>query len=122
LYNLQEKDFITKSTNENTEILALNQGNAFKIKIVAKKISNKKVTIVEGLKLLNFDYKTLTKSFAKKFACSVSIKDDNTFDNAICIQGYWVNELLDIFETELKLKKQFITVEDKIGKKKKKDK
>ncbi len=38
------------------------------------------------------------------------------------IQGYWVPELLEIMETELKLSKQFIKVDDKLGDKKKKKK
>lgn len=82
-YNLQEKDFITKSNSENSEVIALNQGSAFKIKITAKKMNNSKVTIVEGLKLLNFDLKNITKIFAKKFACSVSLKSDQVFDNVL---------------------------------------
>jgi len=129
-YNLQEKNFITKSNAENSEVIALNQGSTFKIKITAKKMNNSKVTIVEGLKFLNFELKNLTKIFAKKFACSVSIKDDQVFDQVFCylklkaimIQGYWVPELLEIMETELKLSKQFIKVDDKLGDKKKKKK
>ena len=83
VYNLREKDFITISNNENSEVLA--QGGSFKIKIVAKKISNKNVTIVEGLNKLNFEIKNLTKIFSKKFACSVSVKDDNVFDHVYFI-------------------------------------
>ena len=38
------------------------------------------------------------------------------------IQGYWVPELIEILETELKLSKQFIKIDDQLGDKKKKKK
>lgn len=137
--NMVEKDFITKTHfnnninnnnndningNENKiEILsASTKGNeTLKVKIYAKKIHNKNVTIVEGLEKFLLDLKDVAKILAKHFACAVSIQDfSNTNTKAIFIQGYWVFELLEILQNEFKLNKQFIYVEDKLKLKSKK--
>jgi translation initiation factor 1 (eIF-1/SUI1) len=109
-----EKDFITKKNNENSEIIASTKGNApLKVRVSAKKLNNKNVTIVEGLdKFVNI--KDTVKTFAKHFACAVTIKEYQGSKEAIFIQGYWVNDLLEILENEFKLNKKFIQVEDKL--------
>lgn len=115
-----EKDFITKSNNDASEVISSTKGNStLKVKICAKKITNSTVTIIIGLeKFVNI--KETIKTFSKHFACSVTIKEHENSKEAIFIQGYWVTELLDILQNEFKLKKEFITVEDKINKNKKK--
>ena len=42
--------------------------------------------------------------------------------DAIFIQGYWVSELVTLLQEEIKLKKEFIVVEDKLNLKSKKKK
>lgn len=117
--NLNEKDIVTKTSGESTEIFKTTKGNTTcKIKIMAKKLNNKNVTIVDGLNFF-VDLKDITKTFSKHFACSVTIKPYQNSENMVFIQGYWVHELLDILQNELKLGKNFIIIEDKLNLKKK---
>ncbi len=123
--NLNEKDFITKTNSENVERFSINQ--KFKISIIAKKINNKKVTIVDGLEHF-LDLKDVSQTFAKHFACAVTIKEFESKHNvsilsqkkAVFIQGYWIEELVVLLEGELKINKSFINITDKLGNKKKK--
>lgn len=115
--NLNEKSFITKTGSNNEQTILSN--NQLKIKIHARKISNKNVTIIDGLQ--NFaNVKDVIKIFSKHFACSVTLKDFQNVKDAIFIQGYWVSELVDLLQSEIKLKKEFIQVEDKLKIKNKK--
>ena len=117
--NLNEKDIITKTSGENTEVFKTTKGNSTcKIRIIAKKLCNKNVTIVDGLNFF-VDLKDITKTFSKHFACSVSIKPFQNAEEAVFIQGYWVYELVEILQNELKLNKSFIVIEDKLKLKKK---
>ena len=114
--NLVEKDSIVKVNNEQECVFLSN--TQLKIKIVAKKMNNKNVTLIEGLEHF-IGLTEATHIFAKKFACSVTIKQLLSTNDCILIQGYWVHELVDILEHELKVQKKFITVEDKLKLKKK---
>jgi len=71
--NLNEKDFITKTDGDNIERYSVS-GGGFKITIIARKINNKKVTIVDGLEHF-LELKDVSKTFAKHFACSVTLKE-----------------------------------------------
>ena len=90
------------------------------IRIISKKINNKNVTLISGLE--NFiDLKEATKSLAKHFATSVTIKDEIAgLKNAVFIQGHWVDELVEKLVSEFKINKKNIKVEDKLKNKKKK--
>jgi translation initiation factor 1 (eIF-1/SUI1) len=117
--NLNEKDIITKISGDTSEVFKTTKGNTqCKVKIIAKKIANKNVTIIDGLNFF-VDLKDITKTFSKHFACSVAIKPFQNSE-AIFIQGYWIFELVEILQGELKLSKNFIVVEDKLNLKKKK--
>ena len=72
--NLNEKDFITKTNNETVERFSISGHQKFKINIIAKKMNNKNVTIIDGLDHF-LELKEVSKIFAKHFACSVSIKE-----------------------------------------------
>jgi len=90
------------------------------IRIISKKINNKNVTLVSGLDYF-IDIKEATKSLAKHFATSVTIKDEiSGLKNAVFIQGHWVDELVDKLVTEFKINKKNIKVEDRLKTKKKK--
>ena len=90
------------------------------IRIISKKINNKNVTLISGLEYF-IDLKEATKSLAKHFATSVTIKDEIAgLKNAVFIQGHWVDELVDKLVSEFKINKKNIKVEDKLKKKKKK--
>ncbi len=90
------------------------------IRIISKKINNKNVTLISGLEYF-VDLKEATKSLAKYFATSVTIKDEIAgLKNAVFIQGHWVDELVDKLVTEFKINKKNIKVEDKIKSHKKK--
>ena len=90
------------------------------IRIISKKINNKNVTLISGLEYF-IDLKEATKSLAKHFATSVTIKDEIAgLKNAVFIQGHWVDELVDKLVTEFKINKKNIKVEDKLKNKKKK--
>jgi len=90
------------------------------IRIISKKINNKNVTLVSGLDYF-IDIKEATKSLAKHFATSVSIKDEiSGLKNALFIQGHWVDELVEKLVTEFKINKKNIKVEDRLKTKKKK--
>ena len=117
--NLNEKDIITKISGDSSEVFKTTKGNTTcKIKIMAKKLYNKNVTIVDGLNFF-VDLKDITKTFSKHFACAVTVKPYQNSEQMVFIQGYWVNELIDILLNELKLGKNFIVVEDKLNLKKK---
>lgn len=117
--NLNEKDIVTKISGDNTEVFKTTKGNTTcKIKITAKKLYNKNVTIVDGLNFF-VDLKEITKTFSKHFACAVTIKPFQNSENVVFIQGYWAHELVEILQGELKLSKNFIVVEDKLNLKKK---
>lgn len=118
--NLNEKSFITKTSGEgdNQERTILTN-NGLKVKIYARKISNKNVTIIDGLQ--NFvNVKDVIKIFSKHFACAVTLKDFQSSKDAVFIQGYWVSELVQLLQDEIKLDKKFIQVEDKLNLKTKK--
>ena len=90
------------------------------IRIISKKINNKNVTLISGLEYF-VDVKEATKSLAKYFATSVTIKDEIAgLKNAVFIQGHWVDELVDKLVSEFKINKKNIKVEDKLKNKKKK--
>ena len=90
------------------------------IRIISKKINNKNVTLISGLEYF-IDLKEATKSLAKHFATSVTIKDEIAgLKNAVFIQGHWVDELVEKLVSEFKINKKNIKVEDKIKNKKKK--
>ena len=90
------------------------------IRIISKKINNKNVTLVSGLDYF-IDIKEATKSLAKHFATSVTIKDEiSGLKNALFIQGHWVDELVEKLVTEFKINKKNIKVEDRLKTKKKK--
>ena len=68
--NLNEKDIVTKTSSDTTEVLKTTKGNStYKIKIIA----NKNVIIIDGLNFL-IDLNDITKTFSKHFDCSVEIK------------------------------------------------
>ena len=117
--NLNEKSFITKTGANNEHTVLTNNG--LKVRINARKIANKNVTIIDGLQ--NFvNVKDVIKIFSKHFACAVTLKDFQSSKDAIFIQGYWVSELVTLLQEEIKLKKEFIVVEDKLNLKTKKKK
>jgi len=90
------------------------------IRIISKKINNKNVTLVSGLDYF-IDIKEATKSLAKHFATSVTIKDEIAgLKNALFIQGHWVDELVEKLVSEFKINKKNIKVEDRLKNKKKK--
>ena len=90
------------------------------IRIISKKINNKNVTLISGLEYF-VDLKEATKSLAKYFATSVTIKDEIAgLKNAVFIQGHWVDELVDKLVSEFKINKKNIKIEDKIKSHKKK--
>ena len=90
------------------------------IRIISKKINNKNVTLISGLEYF-IDLKEATKSLAKHFATSVTIKDEIAgLKNAVFIQGHWVDELVEKLVSEFKIHKKNIKVEDKLKNKKKK--
>jgi translation initiation factor 1 (eIF-1/SUI1) len=114
--NLNEKSFITKTGPNNEQTILTN--NQLKVKIYARKIGNKKVTIIDGLQ--NFaNVKEVIKIFAKHFACAVTLKEFQNCKEAVFVQGYWITEIIDLLQNEIKLNKQFIEVEDKLKLKKK---
>ena len=89
------------------------------IRIISKKINNKNVTLICGLNYF-VDLKVATKSLAKHFATSVTIKDEIAgLKNAVFIQGHWVDELVDKLVSEFKINKKNIKVEDRLKNKKK---
>ena len=89
------------------------------IRIISKKINNKNVTLISGLNYF-VDLKEATKSLAKHFATSVTIKDEIAgLKNAVFIQGHWVEELVDKLVSEFKINKKNIKVEDRLKNKKK---
>ena len=90
------------------------------IRIISKKINNKNVTLISGLDYF-IDLKEATKSLAKHFATSVTIKDEIAgLKNAVFIQGHWVDELVEKLVSEFKINKKNIKVEDRLKNKKKK--
>ena len=89
------------------------------IRIISKKINNKNVTLISGLNYF-VDLKEATKSLAKHFATSVTIKDEIAgLKKAVFIQGHWVDELVDKLVSEFKINKKNIKVEDRLKNKKK---
>ena len=89
------------------------------IRIISKKINNKNVTLISGLDYF-IDLKEATKSLAKHFATSVTIKDEIAgLKNAVFIQGHWVDELVEKLVSEFKINKKNIKIEDRLKNKKK---
>ena len=89
------------------------------IRIISKKINNKNVTLISGLDYF-IDLKEATKSLAKHFATSVTIKEEiSGLKNAVFIQGHWVDELVEKLVSEFKKKKKNIKIEDRLKNKKK---
>lgn len=112
--NLNKKSCILKtSTTDENKIEEVFYSKEVSIRIVAKKIQNKNVTLIEGLERF-IEINNVTKALAKQFATSVTIKDIQGMKNAIFIQGYWVNELVNILTEEFKLKRSLIKVEDRL--------
>jgi translation initiation factor 1 (eIF-1/SUI1) len=108
-YNLIEKKFVIVKAKNLT------------IKIIAKKIRNKNVTLISGLENYIDNINTICKSLAKHFATSVTVKDEiSGLKNAIFIQGHWVDELVEKLIEEFKINKRIIKVEDRLKTKKKK--
>ena len=108
-YNLIEKKFVIVKAKNLT------------IKIIAKKIRNKNVTLISGLENYIDNINTICKSLAKHFATSVTVKDEiSGLKNAIFIQGHWVDELVEKLIEEFKINKRIIKVEDGLKTKKKK--
>ena len=118
--NLIAKNFIIKtsiSENKSETVKAKN----LTIRIIAKKIRNKNVTLVSGLENYIDNINTICKSLAKHFATSVTVKDEiSGLKNAIFIQGHWVDELVEKLIEEFKINKRIIKVEDGLKTKKKK--
>ena len=118
--NLIAKNFIIKtsiSENKSETVKAKN----LTIRIIAKKIRNKNVTLVSGLENYIDNINTICKSLAKHFATSVTVKDEIFgLKNAIFIQGHWVDELVEKLIEEFKINKRIIKVEDRLKTKKKK--
>ncbi len=118
--NLIAKNFIIKtsiSENKSETVKAKN----LTIRIIAKKIRNKNVTLVSGLENYIDNINTICKSLAKHFATSVTVKDEiSGLKNAIFIQGHWVDELVEKLIEEFKINKRIIKVEDRLKTKKKK--
>jgi translation initiation factor 1 (eIF-1/SUI1) len=108
-YNLIEKKFVIVKAKNLT------------IKIIAKKIRNKNVTLVSGLENYIDNINTICKSLAKHFVTSVTVKDEiSGLKNVIFIQGHWVDELVEKLIEEFKINKRIIKVEDRLKTKKKK--
>ena len=115
--NLNEKSCIMRTNNEESEEIFTNN---LQIRIIAKKMNNKNVTLISGLDKF-IDINQATKSLAKHFATSVTIKDEIAgLKNTIFIQGYWVNELVSKLVEEFKINKKIIKVEDRLKSKVKK--
>ena len=115
--NLNEKSCIMRTNNEESEEIFTTN---LQIRIVAKKMNNKNVTLISGLDKF-IDINQATKSLAKHFATSVTIKDEIAgLKNTIFIQGYWVNELVSKLVEEFKINKKIIKVEDRLKSKVKK--
>ena len=115
--NLNEKSCIMRTNNEESEEIYTNN---LQIRIIAKKMNNKNVTLISGLDKF-IDLNQATKSLAKHFATSVTIKDEIAgLKNTIFIQGYWVNELVSKLVEEFKINKKIIKVEDRLKSKVKK--
>ena len=115
--NLNEKSCIMRKNNEESEEIFTNN---LQIRIIAKKMNNKNVTLMSGLDKF-IDINQATKSLAKHFATSVTIKDEIAgLKNTIFIQGYWVNELVSKLVEEFKINKKIIKVEDRLKSKVKK--
>lgn len=115
--NLNEKSCIMRSNNEESEEIFTNN---LQIRIIAKKMNNKNVTLISGLDKF-IDINQATKSLAKHFATSVTIKDEIAgLKNTIFIQGYWVNELVSKLVEEFKINKKIIKIEDRLKSKVKK--
>lgn len=108
-YNLIEKKFVIVKAKNLT------------IKIIAKKIRNKNVTLISGLENYIDNINTICKSLAKHFVTSVTVKDEiSGLKNVIFIQGHWVDELVEKLIEEFKINKRIIKVEDRLKTKKKK--
>ena len=108
-YNLIEKKFVIVKAKNLT------------IKIIAKKIRNKNVTLVSGLENYIDNINTICKSLAKHFVTSVTVKDEiSGLKNVIFIQWHWVDELVEKLIEEFKINKRIIKVEDRLKTKKKK--
>ena len=108
-YNLIEKKFVIMKAKNLT------------IKIIAKKIRNKNVTLISGLENYIDNINTICKSLAKHFVTSVTVKDEiSGLKNVIFIQGHWVDELVEKLIEEFKINKRIIKVEDRLKTKKKK--
>ena len=106
-----------RTNNEESEEIFTNN---LQIRIIAKKMNNKNVTLISGLDKF-IDINQATKSLAKHFATSVTIKDEIAgLKNTIFIQGYWVNELVSKLVEEFKINKKIIKVEDRLKSKVKK--
>lgn len=117
--NLIEKDKVVMIDEKNNSSILLSNNAKMNILIIAKKFNNKNITAIDGLQKM-FDLSNCCKIFSKSFACSVSIKSILGIDNMIVIQGYWVYELIDILENELKIQRKYIKIDDKLKLKKKK--
>ena len=108
-YNLIEKKFVIVKAKNLT------------IKIIAKKIRNKNVTLISGLENYIDNINTICKSLAKHFVTSVTVKDEiSGLKNVIFIQWHWVDELVEKLIEEFKINKRIIKVEDRLKTKKKK--
>ena len=108
-YNLIEKKFVIVKAKNLT------------IKIIAKKIRNKNVTLISGLENYIDNINTICKSLAKHFVTSVTVKDEiSGLKNVIFIQGHWVDELVEKLIEEFKINKRIIKIEDRLKTKKKK--
>ena len=108
-YNLIEKKFVIVKAKNLT------------IKIIAKKIRNKNVTLISGLENYIDNINTICKSLAKHFVTSVTVKDEiSGLKNVIFIQEHWVDELVEKLIEEFKINKRIIKVEDRLKTKKKK--
>lgn len=115
--NLNQKSCIMRTNSEQSQEIFTNN---LQIRIIAKKMNNKNVTLVSGLDKF-IDINQATKSLAKYFATSVTIKDEIMgLKNTIFIQGYWVTELVNKLVEEFKIKKTLIKVEDRLKSKIKK--
>lgn len=118
--NLIEKNFVIKTNISENKSETFMKKN-LQIRIISKKINNKNVTLISGLENFIDNISTVCKSLAKHFATSVTIKDEiSGLKNAVFIQGYWVDELVEKLVNEFKINKRIIKIEDRLKNKKKK--
>ena len=90
-----------------------------KVCIICKKINNTVTTILIGLDWF-VPLKDGSKALAKTFGTAAVVKAFESKD-AVYINGYWLEELKEILQEEFGVGGKLLSVEDKLGKKSKRD-